>query len=56
VSVETDLEIGQDKLDRREREIEQREERVAQRETSLEAFVASTQSEIQRRERALKSA
>ena len=53
---ETNTEIEQDKLERRERDLEEREERVAQRETSLEAYVASTQSELQRRERALKSA
>ena len=56
MSVETDLEIGHDKLERRERELAEREQRVAQRESSLEAYVASTQSEFQRRERALKSA
>ena len=56
LSVETDLEIRHDKLERRERELSEREQRVAQRETSLDAFVASTQSEFQRRERALRSA
>ena len=39
-----------------ENELELREQRVEQREASLDAYVASTQVELQRRERALRSA
>ena len=47
--------VAGDKLAKRERDLEQRELRVVQRESSLEAYVASTQGELQRRERALKN-
>jgi len=54
-AAEADQEIAGDKLDRRLTDLELRELRVAQRESDLDTYVASTQVEFQRRERALKS-
>ena len=52
-TLETDVELRQDKLEEREHELADLEQRLTRKETELAVYVAKVQSELQRREERL---